>query len=115
MQYQSMIKGAPRPGNRVDTEYWALVNQLMHEGWYRIGQARDPSGSAWGFRAGHTAAGLGCDRSRGAKLPPRDDERWIVAKDETAAMRRLLRELKASSPRTSGPGLPLRRPTHRAG
>lgn len=93
MQYRSVIKGVPRLGNRADAEYWALVNQLMHEGWYRLGQARDPSSNAWGFRAGHTAEGLGCAASRVAKLPPRSDERWIVAKDERAAMRRLLREL----------------------
>ena len=93
MQYRSVIKGVARSGHRVDGEYWALVNQLMHEGWYRLGQTRDPSGSAWGFRAGHTADGPGCTELRGAKLPPRGDERWIVAKDERAAMRRLLREL----------------------
>jgi hypothetical protein len=92
MHYRSAIKGVPRQPHRADTEYWSLVHQLMEAGWYRIGQDRDPSGKSWGFRNGHTAAmqpiAGGC-----SKPPPRPLERWIVAKDELTAMRRLLREL----------------------
>jgi hypothetical protein len=92
MQYRSAIKGVPRQPHRADTEYWALVHQLMEAGWYRIGQDRDPSGKTWGFRSGHTATRLSGDGSC-AKPQSRTVERWIVAKDELTAMRRLLREL----------------------
>ena len=93
MQYRSAIKGAPRSRHRTDTEYWTLVRQLMEAGWYRIGQGRDPSGASWGFRAGHTVSEPSANGRRGATFPQRESERWIEAKTETAAMRRLLRDL----------------------
>jgi hypothetical protein len=96
MQYRSAIKGVPRQPHRVDSEYWALVQRLMDAGWYRLGQDRDPSGKSWGFRSGHTthATTYLSPRGSGAVKPtPRPEERWIEAKDELSAMRRLLREL----------------------
>lgn len=92
MQYRSAIKGVPRQPRRADTEYWTLVHQLMDAGWYRIGQDCDPAGNSWGFRNGHTAA-MPSGSGSCSKPQPRPLERWIVAKDELTAMRRLLREL----------------------
>lgn len=93
MHYQSAIKGVPRYRHRSDSEYWTLVRQLMDAGWYRIGQDRDPSGKAWGFRYGHTVNNASPGAVVATKPSPRPDERWIVAKSELSAMRRLLREL----------------------
>jgi hypothetical protein len=92
LHYRSVIKGAPRPRQRAEREYWALVNELMGLGWYRLGEGRDASGPAWGFRAGHTVSGTGCGGCSG-RPARRPDERWIMAKSEITAMRRLLREL----------------------
>jgi hypothetical protein len=93
MQYRSAIRGVPRHRHRTDTEYWTLVHKLMEAGWYRIGQDHDPSRRAWGFRAGHTAACQAPGGTSGTRTAPRPDERWIVARSELSAMRRLLREL----------------------
>lgn len=93
MQYRSVIKGVPRHPRWVDAEYWALVQRLMDAGWYRLGQDRDPRATAWGFRAGHTTTPASPRGHRLAKPAAPPEERWIVAKDELTAMRRLLREL----------------------
>lgn len=90
---RSVIKGVPRSWRPAESEYWALVNQLMNLGWYRLGEGRDTAGKAWGFRAGHTLPVQG----HGSQPSPRPDVRWIVARSETSAMRRLLRELQAST------------------
>lgn len=93
-QLRSAIKGVPRQRHRTDVEYWEFVHELMELGWYRIGEGRDPAGTAWGFRAGHTLPPQTHDGSRRVKPEERRNERWIVAKTESAAMRRLLRELR---------------------
>ena len=58
-----------------DNEFREVVQQLMNAGWYRVGQEERPDGVYWPFRQGHTLeAGAG-------------SERWIVAPNETEAMR----------------------------
>ncbi len=94
VQFRSAIKGVPRQRHRTDVEYWEFVHELMELGWYRIGEGRDPSGAAWGFRAGHTLPPWTRDGCRAVKPEDRPLERWIVAKTEAAAMRSLLRELR---------------------
>jgi hypothetical protein len=51
-----------------------LVHQLMDAGWYRIGHEERPDGVYWQFRQGHTL-------DAGA-----ENDRWILAPDEIAAM-----------------------------
>ncbi len=98
-QFRSAIKGAPRQRrHRTDVEYWEFVHELMELGWYRMGEGRDPSGAAWGFRSGHTLRPRTRDGARTVKPEQRPSERWIVAKTETAAMRRLLHELRGETP-----------------
>ena len=54
----------------------------MNAGWYRVGQEQRPGGVYWQFRQGHTLeAGAGNDR-------------WILAPNETEAMRILWEELQ---------------------
>ena len=59
--------------------YWHLVQQLMHDGWYRLGPgpAREDGRLTWGFREGHVL-----DARREQPL-------WIPAADELTAMRLL--------------------------
>ncbi|MFN8662279.1 MAG: hypothetical protein U0075_10335 [Thermomicrobiales bacterium] len=74
---------------RRDATYWLLVDQLMHLGWYRLGQ-RPGNGREWGFRRGYTLPD-----SSGDSAPPARQERWIEAFYEQTAMRRLLRDVQA--------------------
>jgi hypothetical protein len=90
---RSVIKGVPRSRRPEESEYWALVNQLMDLGWYRLGEGRDTAGRAWGFRAGHTLP----VQAYGNQPTAGPEVRWIVAKSETCAMRRLLKDLQAAS------------------
>ena len=57
--------------------YWALVEQLMDLGWYRVGPGQDDElgRKTWGFREGHLLD------------HPRQSPVWIPAPDEQAAMR----------------------------
>mgnify|MGYP000737026140 CR=1 FL=1 len=78
-----------------DPTYWALVQELMSLGWYRAGSGPDQDGGkTWGFRRGHLI-----DSDPGAEV------RWILARNETTAMRQLLDDLaprpKRKSRRTS--------------
>jgi hypothetical protein len=64
--------------------YWHLVQQLMDEGWYRLGPgpAQEDGRLTWGFREGHVL-----DARREQPL-------WILADDELTAMRLLVSELQ---------------------
>jgi hypothetical protein len=77
-----------------DPSYWALVQELMYLGWYRAGPGPDQDGGkVWGFREGHLIDAV-----------PPPDVRWIPARNETAAMRHLLDELRprpSRRPKTS--------------
>ena len=73
---------------RRDAAYWLLVDQLMHLGWYRLGQ-RAGNAREWGFRRGYTLPDYGSDA-----VPGSPQERWISAFHEQTAMRRLLREVE---------------------
>ncbi len=37
-------------GSQSHPEYWPLVHQLMHSGWYRAGAPGDSDSSEWGLR-----------------------------------------------------------------
>ena len=71
-----------------EREYWAMVEQLMHLGWYRVGPGkRDEFGrKTWGFREGHLLD------------HPRQSTVWIPAPDEQAAMRFMLAAAHSQSP-----------------
>jgi hypothetical protein len=60
--------------------YWALVEQLMDLGWYRVGPGQDDElgRKTWGFREGHLLD------------HPRQSPVWIPAPDEQTAMRIML-------------------------
>lgn len=73
---------------RSDASYWLLVDQLMHLGWYRLGQ-RAGNEREWGFRHGFTLPDYGGDPTLGIT-----QERWIPAFHEQTAMRRLLRDVQ---------------------
>ena len=59
-----------------------LVHQLMDAGWYRVGHEERPDGVYWRFRQGHTL-------DAGA-----EDDRWILARDELAAMRIVMEAIR---------------------
>jgi hypothetical protein len=71
-----------------EREYWDLVEQLTHLGWYRVGPGQnDELGrKTWGFREGHLLDF------------PRQSPVWIPALDEQAAMRIMLAATCTQSP-----------------
>ncbi len=75
-----------------DPVYWNLVQQLMHEGWYRLGPgpAQEDGRLPWGFREGHVLDAC------------REQPLWIPAKDELTAMRLLVSELQDYNRRRTG-------------
>jgi len=60
-------------------DYWSLVQQLMDDGWYRLGPgpAQQDGRLTWGFREGHVLEAR------------REQPLWIPAGDELNAMRLL--------------------------
>ena len=65
--------------------YWILVEQLMHQGWYRLnikGPRADGDRVLWGFRQGHLLDA------------PHEDPMWIAAQDQCTAMSVLLNTIK---------------------
>jgi hypothetical protein len=76
-----------------DAEYRALVQQLMHAGWYRISDERNSAGGVTcRFRHGHLLDA------------PAQDARDVHAKDTKEAMRQLLSALPEQSlASTAGP------------
>jgi hypothetical protein len=73
-------------------DYWHLVQQLMDEGWYRLGPgpAQEDGRLTWGFREGHV---LDVHQERPL---------WILAEDELTAMRLLVSVLQDHKRRRTG-------------